>query len=331
MKKKEDSFNFFTAKISIFEFSLVLILCLVHALLFLVYLPKESKGLPQDYDQLYPNCMPCKKVSNSLILSSTHDYIFTFAYEPSPDYINFFQSLRSAGYIGKIVAFTKSYQTISNNTDCGVEVVLTSKITKSNSKQEDNSISDSFRKYIDTRNYMLRPDFFAHRVAIVNASRVYFLKDPFGLFPNPNRLFLLRSPVSNLPFGFNKGPCSELWTERDYFYDNAIIAGGSNHVRRFLDIWTSNPDTERCWATENDRIILSNYGEYCQFGPIYVHVHALYYSIYDITPDPDSFLSRTNFGEAEVQASDVPTAIIDWKKSGRFKSVIEKRCNTELQ
>ena len=238
--------------------------------------------------------------------------------------------MRSVGYIGKIVAFTKSYQILSNNTDCGVEVVLTSKIYKSNSNEEDHSISDAFRKYIDTRNYMMRPGFYAHRVAMINASRVYFLKDPFTVFSNPNRLILLRSPVSILPFGFNKGPCSELWTKREYFYDNAFIVGGENHMRRFLDIWTSNPDTERCWATENDKIILSNYGEYCKFGSIYVHVYALYYSQYEVTREIDSFLTRTKFGSVDVPPNELPAALVDWKNS-HFTSIVEQLCNTEVQ
>ena len=330
MAKKNLFMSIIKTRITNFEFMMVALISLVNSMLFIVFLPKEIKQIPQDFDY-YPQCMPCKRIGSQHIYSSLDDYVFVFAYERSPDYQTLFQELRSAGYIGKIVAFTKSEQIIANNSECGVEVVLTSKINKPGTKEEHLSVTDAFRKYYDVNRYISKPNFYANRIGIFNASRVFFLKDPFSLFPDPNKFYMMRTPVSLLPFGSIKGDCSELWTDREFFYDNAFLAGGEVHVRRFLKVWLNSNNVKRCLHTENDKIILSNYGETGDFGGDFVHVQAIYFSPYDVIHDPDSLIAKVNLEDDNIDPGQVPIAVVDWKKSMKFQSAIEKRCNIEIQ
>ncbi|EAY08134.1 hypothetical protein TVAG_302210 [Trichomonas vaginalis G3] len=322
MKPKAKKQSFLTSRISNFEFGMTIIFSLVHFIIFYVCLPREKLPIPQNFNY-YPQCMKCQRFDNSTIYSSVDDLILVFDYEKTHDNLNsFLQEVRSTGYIGKIVAFLNDESAKLEDAACGVKIIQTNKSIPK-------TVSNTFRKYIDAENYLTTSGIFANRVLLANASRLYFIKDPFQLISNPSKLLVLENPVSLLPFGFSNGECSNLWSERPTYFDSAIIGGGKLQVLKFLRAFNKNKDIIDCRHSDNEKVILTKFAGEKNFGNEVINFESLTGGNPDLSVDPEGFMIRTQFGTRYNNPNNLPTVIVDYQNSKKLNSIKQNFCNTK--
>lgn len=319
MKPKAKQPCFLAMRISGFEFGMTIIISLMHLIIFYACLPREKLPIPQNFD-IYPNCMPCPKYDNTTIYSSADDLLLVFNYDKSRDELStFIYEVRSTGYMGRIVAFVDGDALKQNETLCGVEIVQTDKNIPS-------KVSPSFRKYFDAEKYLSKTGLYASRVLLANASRLFFLKDPFQLISNPSKVLLLENPVSLLPYGFVSGACANHWVDRPTYFESALIGGGQIQLTKFLKYFINDANVTSCYHTENDRIVLTNIAATKSFGSDKIELESLTAGNPDLSVDPEGFMIRTQFGKKHNSPNVLPTVIIDYQNSDKLVSSKQNSC-----
>ena len=249
--------------------------------------------------------------------SSENDYIFINNYEKEYDIESFIYIIRSTGFQGKIIIFIKE---IFNNLDllrCNIEFIITNFT---------NNLPFSIQKYENIYNFINKPNFFSNRILIINSLNLFFIQDPFKLFYNPNRLYSLKLPINLLNISIPNN-CLNFWNkDLLYYYDNLFLAGGENHIKRFLKLFLENKIIKECNSNITDYLLLNYYGNYRNFESEYVHFIALVLENPEIFLNGEEFIQKTKVLSSNPNITAFPTLILNYKNSNTFLEFISEKC-----